>query len=274
MKRKNKLVDGNVVKIHHPIYDYIAEEDKFKRTNSNKRTLQMISALMRNNSYVLPEVEENLITYMIENNNADYPKIMEKFPNMSKRYISNMRQKHSLPSIKKKKPLTFQRILELNNKRFCRKCGEEKDLSEWYSHTKSACIQCELNRGNAKNDSRMLLHIKSVDSFLSYKLDQCKKRKNLNGDNTLTFTELKSQYDKQNGKCFYSGRPLEIAIKNINSLSIDRIDSMKNYTKDNIILCCSICNFMKGSSTDIDFIKMCHDIAIKHPLANQEDSPT
>lgn len=44
---------------------------------------------------------------------------------------------------------------------------------------------------------------------------------------------------------------------------IDRIDSTKGYTEDNIVPCCSMCNYMKQDYTHEEFIEQCKRIAKK-----------
>jgi dUTP pyrophosphatase len=72
----------------------------------------------------------------------------------------------------------------------------------------------------------------------------------------LTSDFLYDLYQKQNGLCSYTGIPMKISSTNWNSngqadldtLSIDRIIPEKGYTKDNVVLCCSAVNKLKGSS--------------------------
>ena len=42
---------------------------------------------------------------------------------------------------------------------------------------------------------------------------------------------------------------------------IDRLDSKVGYTKDNIVSCCSKCNYMKQELLPEDFIKQCRTIS-------------
>ena len=42
---------------------------------------------------------------------------------------------------------------------------------------------------------------------------------------------------------------------------IDRLDNTVGYLKNNIVSCCSMCNFMKQKYTEEDFIKQCIKIA-------------
>jgi len=53
---------------------------------------------------------------------------------------------------------------------------------------------------------------------------------------------------------------------------IDRIDSSKGYTMDNVVSCCKQCNYAKGVYSKDDFITMCRQIAEHHklPTPNQE----
>lgn len=56
--------------------------------------------------------------------------------------------------------------------------------------------------------------------------------------------------------CFYCGAPPNNKKKTKNSIGdgllysgIDRVNSMKDYSKDNIVPCCRICNYAKSSMT-------------------------
>lgn len=60
--------------------------------------------------------------------------------------------------------------------------------------------------------------------------------------------------------CYYSGLALSMEIGQLNTLSIDRIDSSKPYTEDNIVPCCSVINMMKGELSKSDFLTMCEQI--------------
>ena len=57
-----------------------------------------------------------------------------------------------------------------------------------------------------------------------------------------------------NRNCFYCGSPPSNVKKTKNSIDgglfysgIDRIDSTKNYTEDNVVPCCKICNYAKSN---------------------------
>lgn len=51
-----------------------------------------------------------------------------------------------------------------------------------------------------------------------------------------------------------------------NVSGIDRYDNSDGYSKHNCVPCCRTCNRFKGSMHGDDFIKLCHQIAEKHPI--------
>lgn len=51
---------------------------------------------------------------------------------------------------------------------------------------------------------------------------------------------------------------------------IDRIDSTKGYTRDNVVACCKQCNWAKGRLTYHQFLTMCRKIAARH--ANDDNA--
>lgn len=61
--------------------------------------------------------------------------------------------------------------------------------------------------------------------------------------------------------CHYTKRELTFEVGHYNSLSLDRIDSTKGYTKDNVVFCCKIVNMMKLDIDVKDFINWCKIIA-------------
>jgi hypothetical protein len=59
---------------------------------------------------------------------------------------------------------------------------------------------------------------------------------------------LKLLIENQNSKCIYCKHELKIMFKSneLSQISVDRIDSSKLYSKDNIYVCCLFCNLAKN----------------------------
>lgn len=69
-------------------------------------------------------------------------------------------------------------------------------------------------------------------------------------DFTLTFDQFMLFWQKP---CSYSGDSVE-------TIRLDRIDSHKGYSIDNIVSCCEMCNYMKNNYTREEFLKQCKKI--------------
>lgn len=95
----------------------------------------------------------------------------------------------------------------------------------------------------------------------------------------ITREDLYTKFEKQGGLCALSGlimttftshklRPLKERKyryeENYLNISIDRIDSLKDYTTDNVQLICSCVNMMKGEMSQDMFIEFCKTIAKTH----------
>jgi len=57
--------------------------------------------------------------------------------------------------------------------------------------------------------------------------------------------------------CFYTGHELTWEHNKFNTISLDRKDSSKGYTPDNVVFCCSIINKMKWQNSVEDFVMLC-----------------
>ncbi len=92
-----------------------------------------------------------------------------------------------------------------------------------------------------------------------------KRAKELNVEFNITRKDLLEIYNKQRGLCHYSGVLMKLVTKGRDTtpeiLSIDRINSSKGYTKDNIVLCCSEINMIKRKMNVKDFLILCECIS-------------
>ncbi len=64
--------------------------------------------------------------------------------------------------------------------------------------------------------------------------------------------------------CFYSGVELTTEKRLPNTISLDRLDSSKGYTKKNVVFCTATINKMKWSLNSEDFIEICKRISKRH----------
>lgn len=76
----------------------------------------------------------------------------------------------------------------------------------------------------------------------------------------LQIRDILDLFEKQNGLCYYSNKPMTFNIGDKNILTIDRVDSRQGYTKDNIVLARYCINILKMNSPKEEFIQNCRDI--------------
>lgn len=81
----------------------------------------------------------------------------------------------------------------------------------------------------------------------------------------LSYEFLLSLFNKQSGLCYYTNYPLKIfGKKDFDTISVDRINSNKGYTEDNVVYCLNCINTMKSNSDINDIHKVFKFIAIKY----------
>lgn len=131
----------------------------------------------------------------------------------------------------------------------------------------SDICKAELNKIRYKGFTNpKSLKLNEVEMFFYKKTQNCKLRACVKKiEFNLDFKFLIELYEKQRGLCFYSGIPLKITgtDKDYDTLSIDRVDSSKGYTKDNIVLCSLCMNTMKMDYKLEDFEKVLDSITNK-----------
>jgi len=83
---------------------------------------------------------------------------------------------------------------------------------------------------------------------------------------------LKEIWDKQNGKCPFTGwnmiLPKNVSghrARNIRNASVDRIDSSKGYLKGNIQFVCFTANIAKNNYSEEELIEFCEAVAKHRP---------
>lgn len=149
---------------------------------------------------------------------------------------------------------------KVNVKCFCGNIFETIPQSVLSGGTKSCGCLCIT--GPNSNSNKWNGYKEIPGSYFSSLKCSAKKR---NLQLEITIEDIWKVFEKQNRKCKISGLEISFASSQKNRIdttaSLDRIDSSKGYTKDNIQWVHKIVNRMKNNSSDKDFIKMCNVIS-------------
>lgn len=154
-------------------------------------------------------------------------------------------------------------------------CGKSftRDMANLSCGKKKGIMSCGCMRGKAKVVPKT---VKKGKYFSQPYLTYLQKHSYRNGKQKvfqLTIEILDELYEKQNGKCYWSGEKLTIPDVNKSfspnrkewNCSVDRINSKFGYTKDNVVLCTGKVNVCKMDLLPEDFIQMCNNVAKTHP---------
>lgn len=157
---------------------------------------------------------------------------------------------------------------------FCNKCKKWKPLSKFsidntflHGNRGGLCRECKDCQRARYYDQRNKL-FEDDNLALRYKLQQAlkgtrRRSKEKNIYNDLTLDYLMYLWEKQSGKCALTGMQMTYKFYEgrVNSnLSVDRIDSAKGYSKDNVQLVCMVANQMKNDLTMSEFIELCEAV--------------
>jgi hypothetical protein len=162
-------------------------------------------------------------------------------------------------------------IDEIINTKVCARCKQELPLTKEFFHVSNFLSNgfnshCKTCREKSYYLSRV--PVQNLRKLLDQRLIDLKtrtKKKRIKYPTILDFDieYLLELWDKQSGKCALSGLDMTYILYNghtNNNVSIDRINSLKGYTKDNIQLVCCIVNKMKLDMNTNDLIFYCKQI--------------
>ena len=127
---------------------------------------------------------------------------------------------------------------------------------------------CDTSRLQAANAHR--IKWKGVGQLGKTFFTSCQKSAKKRGiEFGITIDEAWSQFEKQNGICALSGVSIKLCGntpigRKKNTASLDRIDSTKGYTPDNIQWVHKKVNIMKNIFDESEFIQWCEKIAKLH----------
>ena len=152
----------------------------------------------------------------------------------------------------------------------CSKCNEWKDLKTNFGKAghnhrdkngrRNYCNKCGTAQGKKmKSNWTEEMFIKKYLIKNANDRHRCREKGGIKYDEefNITYEDIVELKEKQSNKCKYLGTELIWKVGSGNDqTSIDRIDSNKTYTKDNIQLVCFWANQAKSDDDEKEFLKM------------------
>lgn len=139
----------------------------------------------------------------------------------------------------------------------CNGCGKTLPVSKFHRHGgirygfATRCKECERERAAKRYAGNRIAQLTKA-------LIHRAKQRGVFCD--LTTDDVQAVYDQQAGRCFYTG--VEFGdIGTENTMSVDRVEPSRGYTRDNIVLCCIWVNVMKLDYNVEDFLSRVAAIA-------------
>lgn len=149
------------------------------------------------------------------------------------------------------------------------KCGSEPyEISAWELKKTKSCRLCFQPIGNNHPSYK---GTKNVSKTYFSQVVLGAKSRNLEFD--ISIEDMENQFVEQLGLCYYTKLPIEIGNeKVIGTASLDRVDSSKGYTKNNIQWVHKDINRMKTDFSQEYFVKLCQLVVnqIHQDYGNQE----
>lgn len=144
----------------------------------------------------------------------------------------------------------------------CGKCGEPKTISEFNDCTKAWDGLSGLCRPCASQGNKDRYQKYSRNNTLKAIFAQSRRNAGYRGiEFALTFEDIERLWATQKGTCAYSGRVMTTDLRDPHKVTIDRKDSTKGYTSENVALCCLVANLMKRDLSMDEFRAWVQDIA-------------
>lgn len=143
----------------------------------------------------------------------------------------------------------------------CSHCKDRKPISLFYANASSStglgnvCKVCDGIKRNEREKARASADIRFFFKK-TFKLLKSQRLKN-GRECVISVDDLVSMWESQGGLCAITGEQMTHIRgkgKIVTNVSVDRIDSSKGYTKDNVHLVCMIVNFMKNSFSYDDLV--------------------
>ena len=202
-------------------------------------------------------LDNRTTSYFKTNKNSIHPKtfqkvkrIMERRYEMTKKYRSDFY------------PENYNRTLT------CWDCKETKSMrlfpyrKQYKDNKEKRCKQC-ITIDHRKRVKNYTIEQFTNEMILSTQANARKRARNGRkecGINTITVDDVLTLKSQQNNICIYSGRTLVWERNHPDKASIDRIDSSKGYTPDNIQLVTHLVNQAKSNLYHDEFMHLISDI--------------
>ena len=129
-------------------------------------------------------------------------------------------------------------------------CEKHGVHHKWYMNKRDSgiiCSYCLKEKFKLSPIKHMLINAKNKSKERNYEYNLCEN-------------DIVGLLIKQNNKCALSNIPFVNEINDKFKMSLDRIDSNKGYTKDNVQLVCIVVNRMKSDLEQDYFINICKKI--------------
>ena len=146
----------------------------------------------------------------------------------------------------------------------CFKCKTSKPFSLFFKHKLTSdgyhswCKEC-CTAGNQRSRAKQNSTIEGrAKVFLQNARKSAAKRQQ---EFAITVNDVVACWQEQNGICVYSGRKMTLDAGQLNTVSIERINSDEGYTPKNTVLVCQAINRMKSDFEFDDFYNLCRDVA-------------
>jgi len=155
----------------------------------------------------------------------------------------------------------YNRSIKLGRKLYCSRSCSGK------------CSNQHLRDYNKEN-TKYLISNNRRDKYTGLR-EHMRRVRQRSKDFDVTLEDLLQQWEKQGGRCVYSGVKLTHPIQRKNenlmyTASLDRIDSSKGYVKDNIQFISVVCNHAKGEMSHEEMLEFCEILSshIKKEIIN------
>jgi hypothetical protein len=146
----------------------------------------------------------------------------------------------------------------------CFKCKEQKQFASFFKHKQTSdgyhswCKDC-CREGNLRSREKVNATIEGrARIFLRNAKNSAAKR---DQEFSICVQDIVDCWHQQRGVCAYSGREMTLSAGQLNTVSIERIDSSIGYTQQNTILVCQAINRMKSDFSFAEFFDLCVDVS-------------